>query len=145
MYKRQLHVHAGILPGWSAKEALRRAQVIEEGLRGPDWTALLERRGRPPGDLDVFTRVRMVDDRGEPDYEYKGPSDRAPRGLAPWFEGISRRALGRRVVFGHWSALGLIVLPNYVSLDTGCVWGRQLTAVRLHKRLPRVIQVPGQR
>ena len=51
---------------------------------------------------------------------------------------------GTRVVFGHWSALGLVVLPDYVCLDTGCIWGRQLTAVRLDKRIPRVIQVPGQ-
>jgi len=47
-------------------------------------------------------------------------------------------------VFGHWSALGLIVLPELISLDTGCVWGRQLTAVRLDKRNPRVFQVTGQ-
>jgi len=48
------------------------------------------------------------------------------------------------VVFGHWSQLGLVVLPKLVSLDTGCVWGLQLTAVRLDKRIPRVIQVEGQ-
>jgi bis(5'-nucleosyl)-tetraphosphatase (symmetrical) len=47
-------------------------------------------------------------------------------------------------VFGHWSQLGLIVLPGLVSLDTGCVWGRQLTAVRLDTKVARVHQVPGQ-
>ena len=62
--------------------------------------------------------------------------------LKPWYE-FEPNAWGEtRIVFGHWSQLGLIVLPNLVSLDTGCVWGRQLTAVRLDK--PEVFQVPGQ-
>ena len=61
-----------------------------------------------------------------------------------WFD-FPEHAWGvTRIVFGHWSQLGLIVLPGLVSLDTGCIWGRQLTAVRLDRRVPRVYQVPGQ-
>ena len=63
----------------------------------------------------------------------------------PWFDFKHRATADTRVVFGHWSALGLIVLPDLISLDSGCVWGRQLTAVRLDKKIPRIVQVEGQR
>ncbi|MEL7187805.1 MAG: hypothetical protein AAFN50_15445, partial [Pseudomonadota bacterium] len=69
---------------------------------------------------------------------------RSRKNLTPWFDAPDRRAEDSRIVFGHWSQLGLIVLPNLLSLDTGCVWGRQLTAVRLDAKTPRVIQVEGQ-
>jgi bis(5'-nucleosyl)-tetraphosphatase (symmetrical) len=61
-----------------------------------------------------------------------------------WFDFPEHAWGDTRIVFGHWSQLGLIVLPNIVSLDTGCVWGRQLTAVRLDTKVARVYQVPGQ-
>jgi bis(5'-nucleosyl)-tetraphosphatase (symmetrical) len=76
---------------------------------------------------------------------YSGAPFRARKNLVPWFDFPDPAWAGKRIVFGHWSALGLIVLPELVSLDTGCVWGRQLTAARLDKRVPRVIQVEGQR
>ena len=67
----------------------------------------------------------------------------ARRGLLPWFEFPEPAWDGTRIVFGHWSALGLIVLPKLISLDTGCVWGRQLTAVRLDTDVPQIWQVHG--
>ena len=72
------------------------------------------------------------------------PAWRARKGLIPWFDFEERAAADTRIVFGHWSALGLVVLPKLVSLDTGCVWGRQLTGVRLDTRVPRIFQVDGQ-
>jgi bis(5'-nucleosyl)-tetraphosphatase (symmetrical) len=77
-------------------------------------------------------------------FTHKGTPWRARKNILPWYK-VENRATGTtRVAFGHWSQLGLIVLPELVSLDTGCLWGRQLTAVRLDKRKPRVIQVQGQ-
>ncbi|MGI9248999.1 MAG: hypothetical protein ACR2QI_08280, partial [Woeseiaceae bacterium] len=78
------------------------------------------------------------------DLNFSGSPWRARKGLVPWYQAENPAWQDTRIVFGHWSALGLIVLPDLISLDTGCVWGRQLTAVRLDKRLPRVIQVNGQ-
>ena len=88
--------------------------------------------------------MRMVTPDGRLDLNFSGSPFRARRGLRPWYAVDAAAWRGTRIVFGHWSALGLVVLPEIISLDTGCVWGRQLTAVRLDKRLPRVIQVPGQ-
>ena len=76
---------------------------------------------------------------------FSGSPWRARKGMMPWYEAPEPAWEGTRIVFGHWSQLGLIVLPGLVSLDTGCVWGRQLTAVRLDTKVPRVYQVPGQR
>ena len=67
----------------------------------------------------------------------------ARKDLQPWFQFDAPATKNTRIVFGHWSALGLVVLPEMISLDTGCVWGRELTAVRLDKRVARVYQVPG--
>ena len=126
-----LLVHAGILPEWSRDDALARARRIEKTLRGKDWISALERRGHDPGDLDVFTRLRMVDRDGVPDYEFKGSPRHAPKGLRPWYDRIDRKALDRRILFGHWAALGFHESKAAVGLDTGCVWGGALTAYRL--------------
>ena len=95
--------------------------------------------------INCLTRMRMVTADDHLDLNFSGSPWRARKGLRPWFDADDPNWFGSRVAFGHWSALGLIVLPDLISLDTGCVWGRQLTAVRLDKRLPRVIQVKGQR
>ena len=88
--------------------------------------------------------MRMVTADNRLELNFSGSPWRARKGLRPWFEVDSLAREGKRVIIGHWSALGLIVLPDLISLDTGCVWGRQLTAVRIDKRVPRVIQVEGQ-
>jgi bis(5'-nucleosyl)-tetraphosphatase (symmetrical) len=95
--------------------------------------------------INCLTRMRMVTADNHLDLRFSGSPWRARKNLRPWYDVASPAWQGTRIVFGHWSALGLIVLPNIVSLDTGCVWGRQLTAVRLDKRIPRVVQVEGQR
>jgi bis(5'-nucleosyl)-tetraphosphatase (symmetrical) len=82
----------------------------------------------------------MVDKKGRLDFEHKGSPADARKGLAPWFETKDPAWKGTRIVFGHWSALGLIINPDLICVDTGCVWGRQLTAVQLGKR-PKVTQV----
>jgi bis(5'-nucleosyl)-tetraphosphatase (symmetrical) len=157
---KSLLVHAGTHPAWTAKKTLARAAEVEAELRGDDYRTLLGKMyGNTPtrwsGSLggykrlrfiiNCLTRVRMLTAKQHLNLTYSGSPWRARKDLVPWYAFKERAWSGTRVVFGHWSALGLIVLPDYISLDSGCVWGRQLTAVRLDKRVPRVIQVPGQR
>ncbi len=154
-----LLVHAGTHPDWGVRKTLARASEVENELRHGDYAALLGKMyGNSPNRwqgklsgykrlrfiVNCLTRMRMVTADNRLALSYSGSPWRAPRNLRPWFEAENRNTADTRVVFGHWSQLGLIVLPNLVSLDTGCVWGRQLTAVRIDRRLPRVFQVPGQ-
>jgi bis(5'-nucleosyl)-tetraphosphatase (symmetrical) len=155
-----LLVHAGTLPTWSVRKTLARAGEVEDALRGDRYATLLAKMyGNTPtlwsGSLrgykrlrfivNCLTRMRMIRASGELDLVYSGAPWRRRRSLTPWYA-VPKNAWGRtRIVFGHWSQLGLIVLPNLISLDTGCVWGRQLTAVRIDRPVPRVYQVPGQR
>jgi bis(5'-nucleosyl)-tetraphosphatase (symmetrical) len=154
-----LLVHAGTHPQWTARQTVKRAAEVEAALRGDAWTKLL---GKMYGDMpnswsdslggykrlrfiiNCLTRMRMLTPSNQLDLRFSGSPWRARKGETPWYDVKAPAWQGTRVVFGHWSALGLLVLPHAVSLDTGCVWGRQLTAVRLDKRLPRVIQVEGQ-
>ena len=90
--------------------------------------------------MNALTRMRMVYDDGRMNFTHTGPPEKARKGLTPWFDTDRAAWHGTRVVFGHWSALGLIVEPHLIALDTGCVWGRQLTAVRLNKK-PKVVAI----
>ena len=74
------------------------------------------------------------------EFQTKGESAQAPPGYVPWFDVPARRSAGAMIVCGHWSALGLKLLPNLIALDAGCVWGGQLTAIRLEDRT--IVQVP---
>lgn len=154
-----LLVHAGTHPDWSVKKTLALAGEVESALRNGDYKTLLGKMyGNSPGVwsgklsgykrlrfiINCLTRMRMVTDNKHLNMSFSGSPWRARKNLHPWFEIADRRAEENRIVFGHWSQLGLIVLPNLISLDTGCVWSRQLTAVRLDKKSPRVIQVEGQ-
>ena len=156
---RTLLVHAGVHPMWTVKKTLARAAEVESALAGDDYRALLGKMyGNTPrawsGKLrgykrlrfiiNCLTRMRMLTNNGRLNFAHSGSPYRARKNLVPWFNVEDAAWYGKRIVFGHWSALGLIVLPDLVSLDTGCVWGRQLTAVRLDRRVPRVVQVEGQ-
>lgn len=155
-----LLVHAGTHPDWSASKTLARAGEVESVLRSDDYPKLLNRMyGNVPAQwsgelkgykrlrfiINCLTRMRMLTAKMRLNFSHSGSPYRARKNLKPWFAFEESAWAGTRVVFGHWSALGLIVTPDLISLDTGCVWGRQLTAVRLDKRLPRVVQVAGQR
>jgi bis(5'-nucleosyl)-tetraphosphatase (symmetrical) len=94
--------------------------------------------------INCLTRMRMLTRKMRLNFAHNGSPWRARKDLVPWYNAEDPAWAGTRIVFGHWSSLGLVVLPEIISLDTGCVWGRQLTAVRLDKRRPRVIQVRGQ-
>lgn len=154
-----LLIHAGTHPKWSVKKTLAHAAEVEAALRGEKhetvlakmysnrprtWSGKLKGYGRLRFIINTLTRMRMLTAKMGLNFAHTGAPWRARKGLTPWFEFEARATGDTRVVFGHWSALGLIVLPELLSLDTGCVWGRQLTAVRLDSRIPRVFQVPGQ-
>lgn len=148
-------VHAGLLPQWDAARAASLGREVEQALRGPAWRTLLEHMyGNEPDRWDeglagydrlrviinAMTRLRICDAQGRMEFAHKGRLEDIPAGYMPWFEVPGRASAGSTVVCGHWSALGLLVLPNLLALDTGCLWGRQLSAVRLEDR--RVFQVP---
>ncbi len=150
-----LMVHAGIPPQWTVKKTLKRAAEVEAVLGGEDYDAFLEvLYGDQPdkwsGSLsgadrlrfivNALTRMRMIDRAGRIDFTHTGPMTTAASGLTPWFAVPAARWQGTRIVFGHWSALGLIVNQELIAIDTGCVWGRQLTAVKLTGR-PKITAV----
>jgi bis(5'-nucleosyl)-tetraphosphatase (symmetrical) len=153
-----LLVHAGTLPGWTIKQTLAHAAEVETELRSNNdkkmlskmygnsparWSADLSGYKRLRFIVNCLTRMRMLSDDRTLNFTHSGPPWRTRSKIVPWFHFEDTAWNDTRIVFGHWSALGLVVLPNLISIDTGCVWGRQLTAVQLDKRVPRVYQVPG--
>ena len=139
-------VHAGIPPEWDVDEAVLRAAEVESLLRGDGWRETLaamygnepsawqagmDRAGRLRYTINALTRMRFVHADGALDFDCSGPPGSQPQGLTPWFDMPGRRAAGMHIVFGHWSALGVLQRPDVTALDSGCVWGRALTAVAL--------------
>ena len=125
-------VHAGLRPGWSPEKVRETAERLERRLRGSKATRPPRRRDKKA--LAAFTRARMLDAAGKP-HPYSGPPERAPSGLRPWFDVEPRGCPRHTVVCGHWAALGARLYPRLVAIDSGCVWGAKLTAVRLEDRL----------
>jgi bis(5'-nucleosyl)-tetraphosphatase (symmetrical) len=142
-------VHAGLHPKWTANDALARATEIQTELRSPKWRAFLAQvtsNGTPPkwdarlggGDrwrsiLAYLARLRMFRADGRLD-DFDGHPSQAPAGCVPWFAWPDPAWASHTVVFGHWAALGLDIGPHHLALDTGCVWGKSLTAMRLEDR-----------
>ncbi|WP_206951394.1 symmetrical bis(5'-nucleosyl)-tetraphosphatase [Trinickia acidisoli] len=153
-----LMVHAGVLPQWDVTLALELADELQCALRSPDWkqtlaqwygneprrwSADLKRADRQRVAFNAFTRIRFCTPNGEMEFDCSNGPDAAPPGYLPWFDAPDRRTADVTVVFGHWAALGLMLKDNLIGLDSGCVWGNRLSAVRL-ARLPHereVIQV----
>ena len=148
-------VHAGLLPQWTVTQAWALANEVESALTAPDWREFLARMwGSDPAAWDdelsgwarlrvivnAMTRMRFCTPEGVMDFHAKGEVVNAPEGCVPWFEVPGRRSADTVLVTGHWSALGLKILPNLLALDSGCLWGGPLTAVRLEDRA--VFQVP---
>jgi bis(5'-nucleosyl)-tetraphosphatase (symmetrical) len=148
-------VHAGLLPSWSVGQAEDLAAEAEAELRAkryrlflaelygskPDaWDDRLRGMDRLRVIVNAMTRMRFCTADGVMDFRAKGEAERAPPGFMPWFDVPARRHRDATVVCGHWSALGLRVRPDLLALDTGCVWGGALTAIRLEDR--RLFQTP---
>jgi bis(5'-nucleosyl)-tetraphosphatase (symmetrical) len=141
-------IHAGLHPAWTPDEAEARARSAENLLRGKRWHELLGALGKDNVKIDAalatglqtmewLTRARVcerVDSEVRSVSDFTGTPQEAPKGCVPWFEYPGRRCAEVTVVCGHWAALGLRVVPGLVALDTGCVWGQRLTAVRLEDK-----------
>ncbi len=151
-----LCVHAGVVPPWTRDDTLARAAEVEAMLRSDAldaflhvmyadepvrWDAALAGHERLRFIINVLTRIRFVDASGALDLQTKEGAGAAPPGLHPWFEAPGRRTEGVPIAFGHWSTLGLVNRPDLLALDTGCVWGGALTAVRVDGGRREVFQV----
>ncbi|MGH8268941.1 MAG: symmetrical bis(5'-nucleosyl)-tetraphosphatase [Steroidobacteraceae bacterium] len=140
-----LMVHAGVVPQWTVETTLGLAREVEQALRTnprnlfehmygdePDhWSEDLAGTDRLRFAINVLTRIRVCTKDGRINLRLKGKPPVAGSPWLPWFDVQSRRTRGTRVVFGHWSALGLITRGDIIGLDSGCVWGGALTAVDL--------------
>lgn len=140
-----LLVHAGVLAKWNVEKTLELASEVETALRGPNWKSMLQTMyGNEPVQwkddyhggkrlrviINALTRMRMCDSHGHMEFDFKGAPINNGQ-LMPWFDVPNRAARHDTIVFGHWSTLGLMIRPDAICLDSGCVWGRQLTAMRL--------------
>ncbi len=149
-------VHAGLLPQWTIGTAEALAREVEQALRTEDYRtflrALSEDRhpSRWSDDLtgterlgviaQALTRLRVCTEEGTMDLSFTGPPEQAPIGLLPWFQVPSRKSAETMIICGHWAALGLHMQDGLLALDSGYVYGRHLTAIRLEDR--QVFQVP---
>ncbi|MEC9375295.1 MAG: symmetrical bis(5'-nucleosyl)-tetraphosphatase [Pseudomonadota bacterium] len=153
-----LMVHAGVIPNWSIKEVLSYGKEVEEVLRGknankflkemygntPDlWSKNLTGNDRLRFITNSLTRIRFCTPKGKLELETKHEPSKKFGNYLPWYEIPERKIFDTKIVFGHWSSLGLINKPNLLALDTGCVWGGTLTAVQINEE-STVFEVPSQ-
>jgi bis(5'-nucleosyl)-tetraphosphatase (symmetrical) len=140
-------VHAGVPPAWNLVTAQREAHAVEQALADASarkaflqemygnnparWSEDLTGMDRLRYTVNALTRMRFIRRDGGLDLEESGPPGGAPSRLTPWFKVPGRLMSGKPIAFGHWSALGYRWGPDWLSLDSGCVWGRHLTMVRL--------------
>ena len=151
-----LMVHAGVVPQWDLTATLALAADLERALRDSPpreflgamfgneplrWRDSLAGVERLRFTLNTLTRIRFVADDGTLDYATKDGADAAPPGYHAWFDAPGRRTAGTPIAFGHWSTLGLLDRPDALGLDTGCVWGGQLSAARIDGGRREAMQV----
>jgi Diadenosine tetraphosphatase and related serine/threonine protein phosphatases len=149
-------VHAGLAPMWTLRQALRAAQEVERELSSPghprllrnlfgnrpaQWTNRLQGLDRQRATINTMTRMRYCDVNGRIDFDAKGIPGTQKPGLYPWFSTPGMRRRDTRIVCGHWSTLGRFAGLGVYAIDTGCVWGGQLTALRLDSEEPLYVTV----
>ena len=151
-----LMVHAGVLPDWTPEDTMQRASEAEAMLQGAHyrdffaqmygnapiaWDDNLQGIERLRVIVNAFTRLRYCSVEGEMEFHHKGAPGTQPAGWLPWFEVPGRKSAAATIIIGHWSTLGLINRSDLIALDTGCLWGGRLSAVRLED--DQLFQVPG--
>ena len=145
-----LVVHAGVLPQWTAAQAIALSAEVEAKLQSDDWSEFLHAMyGNEPARWDdalqgadrlrvivnAMTRLRFCTADGDMEFATKEGLGNAPEGYVPWFDVQQRRTADVPIVFGHWSTLGVVQRERLIGLDSGCVWGGKLSAMRLSDRL----------
>ena len=141
-----LMVHAGVLPTWTAAQTMALAQEVEQVLRGPNAADFFHQMyGNQPSSwheglvgvdrirvlVNALTLLRLCSADGVMEFDAKESADQAPAGFLPWFDVPGRLTAQDTVAFGHWSTLGWLDRPDVFALDSGCVWGGCLSALRL--------------
>ena len=150
-------VHAGVLPSWSVADAMQHAAEAEAVLRGAHYRDFLAQMyGNAPIAWDdglqgierlrvivnAFTRLRYCSPAGEMEFHHKGAPGTQPPGWLPWFDVPGRNSADATIIIGHWSTLGLVNRRDLIALDTGCLWGGKLTAIRLEDRQVFAVKCP---
>jgi len=143
-------VHAGLLPQWTVDKASQLAREVEGALQSDDYRECLANMwGNEPASwhddltgwariravVNAMTRMRFCTDEGVMEFRTKGEMVDAPKGYSPWFSVHGRKSADSVLITGHWSALGLRITSDHLALDTGCLWGGKLTAVRLSDKV----------
>jgi bis(5'-nucleosyl)-tetraphosphatase (symmetrical) len=151
-----LCVHAGVVPQWTTQQTLALAAEVQGLLRGPDlggflsvmygnepnhWREDLAGHDRTRFIINALTRLRFCTPDGVLDFKTKEGTAAAPAGYLPWFEAPGRLTADQPTAFAHWSMLGLVNRPDLLAIDTGCVWGGALTAVRVDGGRREAVQV----
>ena len=146
--QRHLMVHAGLLPDWSADDAIALSNEVSARLQGSDfvaflkslwgdtplaWKKKLSTEDRSRVIVNAMTRMRFCSTDGQMDLKVKGKPENAPNGHVPWFDIPGRKTAEEVLVVGHWSALGLKITPHLVALDSGCLWGGHLPERRIEQ------------
>lgn len=149
--RRAVLVHAGVPPGWTLRQLRGRAEKLQRlwldellgEVRYPPplvWRDSMDRRRKLRYTLSALTRMRFCGDDGELRFDAKGHPDDYDGGVKPWFDFLHPEWNGRQIYFGHWSTLGDVHDRDVVSLDSGCVWGRALTAVKVPRKPRNLIE-----
>ncbi|MEN9374249.1 MAG: hypothetical protein RIR79_1801 [Pseudomonadota bacterium] len=153
-----LMVHAGILPSWTVYQAFALAQEVETALQShyadelfqsmyantpPTWNNRLRGMDRLRTIINALTRLRFCTVQGEMEFETTGGMAEAPEGYMPWFNVPNRQSAHATIAFGHWSTLGWLNRSDVIAMDSGCVWGGCLSALRfnLQNHAQELIQV----
>lgn len=151
-------VHAGLLPAWDVAKAQALSEEVSAALTAPNYVDFLANMWGSEPDIwrddlagwdrlrvvvNAMTRMRFITPEGRMEFRApgaKGPPERGPEGCVPWFDAPNRKSADHAILCGHWSALGFRLTDTLLALDSGCLWGGSLTAVRLEDR--RVYQMP---
>ena len=145
-------LHAGLPPQWDFNKTRKMAHKVEKVLKSQDYLDFLKHMYGDTPDIwskdlkgfsklrfitNCFTRMRFCDVNGKLDFSYKGSLANKPKNLMPWFAVPGRKSNCMRIIFGHWSTLGFYQDHNCYGIDTGCLWGGQLTAISLGEKVKR--------
>ena len=151
-----LMVHAGVLPAWTATKTIALAAEVESVLRSDQAAAFFHAMyGNAPAQwhdelegierlrvvVNALTRLRFCTPQGAMEFAHSGGLDDAPAGYLPWFDVPERQTADVTVACGHWSTLGWLDRPDVLALDTGCVWGGCLSALRVAPGPAELLQV----